>query len=141
MGLLMLAAHKLVPMLVVFALWVPTLAPVELSAEIARNVRLVEGGQAAELMVRVRCQPGLSTLEAFVYVVQDGQQSALAGLPVTCTGRWARLQVRVAASPEAPFHAGAAQASAFLLLQDPATGQTYSASPTQAVRLRGTPEN
>jgi hypothetical protein len=130
MGLAAFAAYR-IAMVVIMALAAGGMRP---SVDIARQASLTAGGEAAVLSVRVRCAPGSTVLEAFVYVVQNDNQSAFASIPVTCNGRWVRSTVQVSGSGF-QFHAGRARASGYLLLQAP-DGTTYSLSPTQIIQLR-----
>jgi hypothetical protein len=101
-----------------------------LTANIQRNATLVSS-QAVSLKVSVRCPSGAEVLEAFVYIVQDGNQSQFAGIPVVCDGSTQRFTVTVNAFPETPFHVGPAQASGFVLLL---SGE--SISPTRQINVR-----
>jgi hypothetical protein len=118
--------------------WSPALAREDLTATVRPAGRLVNGSQSVEVQVRVRCAlEGVEVLEAFVYVVQDGNQSSFAGLPVTC-GRKSGMQVfKVTVSAfDFPFHRGAARATVFILTEDPLTHETISADVSEPLKLR-----
>ena len=110
--------------------------PTQLSADFAKTGTLVDGGQAVDLRVTVRCPSGYRVLEAFAYVTQDGNQSQFAGIPVVCDGKRHTFTVRVRAFDDAPFRKGAARASGYVLVEDPQTGATQQVSPTGVVKLK-----
>ncbi len=101
-----------------------------LSAEIAQNAFVVEGGQTALVLVGVTCPAGAEVLEAFVYVVQDSLTSDFAPIPVVCDGNPRAYAIRVSAFDQL-FHRGRARVSGYVLLE---SGE--SRSPTAVVRLR-----
>jgi len=101
-----------------------------LSARITRHGRLVDGGQAVIVRVRVACPAGVEVLEAFVYVTQDGNESQFAPIPLVCQDRPRTYRIRVEAQ-ELPFHRGRARASGYVLLANDDT-----TSPTRVIRLR-----
>jgi hypothetical protein len=104
---------------------------------IEKPARLVDQGQAVDLKVRVSCPVGREVLEAFAYVVQNQSQSQFGSIPVRCDGRVGHHVVRVPAFPDAPpFQPGPAVATGFVLVLDPATGQTESAQDNQRIRIR-----
>ena len=106
------------------------------TAEIRKRAALVEQGQAVALKIRAACPTGAEVLEAFAYVTQDGQQSNVAAIPLTCTGKVRQYRVRAARAPDSPaFRRGSAQASAYLLVSDPQTG-TSSVSPARPIKVR-----
>lgn len=125
-------------MLVVAGLSVPTTdAGVPVQVKLEKQATVIDHGQAANVRVRVRCDRASGQLlESLVYVVQDGQTSQFASIPVTCDGRWHGAVIRVAAFSESPFHQGQARASAYVLLLSPATGDTVSGSDTRILNLR-----
>ena len=105
-----------------------------LAVEVAPTATLISRGEAVLVTLTVECPSGSQALEAFVYVVQDGNTSQFAGVPVRCNDRAHRYVVMVHASPDAPFHSGAARVSGYFLVGD---GQTYErASPSQDVVIR-----
>jgi hypothetical protein len=109
-----------------------------LTVKIQPHATLLEAGQAVEVTVKVACDAASGTvLEAFMYVVQDGNQSSFAALPVVCDGKQRLSRVRVAMFPDSPpFQRGPALASAYILLLDPATGATVSGGDTGAIKIR-----
>ena len=124
--------------LVVAMLLVPTLqvAPAlatrsDADVRIGRNASLT--GQTALVAIRARCEPGWEVLEALLTVSQP-QAFGEGSFPLTCDGRWARVDVDVT-SLDLPFEAGSATASALLLLVDPDTEETSEAQDSVTVRL------
>lgn len=114
----------------------PTYADQSLRVKIGKNATLIEGGQAVIVRLQVRCDPGLTVLEAFVYVTQSGNQSQFAAIPVTCDAKPHWFEVGVPADPDlGPLSQGAAQASAYVLLENGA-GTTISTSPTREINIR-----
>ena len=103
---------------------------------IGKVATLVAGGGAVDVEVEVACSPSHQVLEAFVYVVQDGQQSQFAGIPVRCTGQPRTYIARVQAYPDQLFHTGDAYASAYVLTQDRATGKTESGGAAGTISIR-----
>lgn len=108
----------------------PALAQESVTFKIGKNSVLLDGGQAVRVTVTASCSAGGAVLESFVYVVQDGNQSQFAGIPLQCDGARHRFTVRVNAL-DFLFHEGPAQASGFVLL---ASG--VSISPTRAISIR-----
>jgi len=96
---------------------------------------VVEAHQAVVVKVKVLCPAGYDVLEAFVYVVQDGHQSNDGAIPVSCDGGPHKYAVRVPASQGQAFHRGQAQASAYVLVQDPNTGQTQDGQDTRDILI------
>ena len=86
-----------------------------LTAEIAKKATLADDGQAVLVTVTVTCPSGSELLEAFVYIVQDGNTSQFAGLPVVCDGTAQTVTVRVP-TLEMPFQTGKARASGYVVL-------------------------
>ena len=116
----------------------PAYAKESLSVDIGKNATLVEGGQAVELKVKTVCAiEGFIVLEAFVYVTQNGNQSQFAGLPVSCSDSHRPLKstIRVPAL-DFLFQEGEANASAFILLIDPITGDTLSTGSSEVIQIR-----
>ena len=107
--------------------------PGPVQASIAAQAVLVDDGAAVLVAVSVACAGGSDVLEAFVYVTQDGNQSAFTPIPVRCGGRGRTYTVRVPAPPGTTFHAGAASASGFVLVDK--KGSVTSASPGQALTI------
>jgi hypothetical protein len=113
-------------------LLVPRAAAQEtLGIQIDRNATLVDGGSAVQLQGTVTCPAGAEVLEAFLYVVQDGNQSQFASLQPVCDGTPQPFTV-LAQAVGFVFHRGKAQVSGYLLLS---TGEAIS--PTGTVKLRG----
>lgn len=108
----------------------PATAQETLSIQVHRKATLVDGGRSVDLRVTVTCPAGATVLEAFVYLVQDGNQSQFAPLQPVCDGAEHVFVVRANAG-DVLFHRGKAHVSGYLLLS---TGQ--AASPTGVVRLR-----
>jgi hypothetical protein len=105
------------------------------TVQIAKRGELTDGGNTVTLRVAARCDSGLEVLEAFVTISQDSFVQV--GFPLSCTGRRQvfTLQATVLeGSP--PFQPGVAQASGFVLVLDPVTGQTFQAQDSVQVRLR-----
>jgi hypothetical protein len=92
---------------------------------------------SVRVKVLYTCGPGVTPLEGNISLSQDdGQISGMGGLgPLTCDGR-RRTANAVVTSFGDPFHRGAAFASAFLLVQDPATGGTEQAQATETIQIR-----
>ncbi len=111
-------------------------AAADLRVDVRPPGRLLDNGSAVLLRVAASCREGLEVLEAFVYVTQDGEQSQFAGIPVSCNGRSQRFVVRVATFEDARLEPGEAQASAYLLVQDPDSSTTHQVQDVQLVRLR-----
>lgn len=105
-------------------------AKASLLVKIDRNATLVEGGQAVEVTLKVKCPAGSEVLEAFAYVVQDGNQSEFGFIPVTCDGAMHKYVAR-ARGLDVTFHRGEARVSAYVLLE---SGE--STSPGRTVRIR-----
>jgi hypothetical protein len=116
----------------------PAYAKPSLAVDIGKIAALVEGGQAVELKIKTVCAiEGFEVLEAFVYVTQNGNTSQFAPIPVSCsdTPRPQKATVRVPAL-DFLFQEGEANASAFILLIDPISGDSISTSPTQVIQIR-----
>ena len=101
--------------------------PGPVQASIGPEATLVDDGAAVLVSVTVSCAGGSDVLEAFVYVTQDGQQSPFTPIPVRCGGGERTYQVRVSAPAGTVFHAGAASASGYVLVDK--NGNVTSASP------------
>ena len=105
--------------------------------DVAPEAKLVDGGRAALLRVKVRCPSRFRVLEAFAYLTQDGNQSEFGGVPATCDGKPQFFTVRVSAFPGEPaLRPGRAVGTGFLLLAERATGQSRQGGDTQSLRLR-----
>jgi hypothetical protein len=103
------------------------------SVEVAKVGRLTDGDRTVTFRATARCEPGLEVLEAFVTVSQDSFVQV--GLPLTCDGRQ-QVFTLAATVIDGSFQPGVAQASAFVLVLDPATGQTAQAQDSEQMRLR-----
>jgi hypothetical protein len=127
------AVAGLVPFLSMLAVAAPVSGapPGPVQASVAPQATLVDDGAAVIVSVTVSCAGGSDVLEAFVYVTQDGQQSRFTPLAVRCGGRARTYEVRVPAPDGTTFHAGAASASAFVLVDK--NGDVTSASPGQTL--------
>ena len=101
-------------LLVVVLTPLPALAQESVTLKIGKNSALLDGGQAVSVTVTASCKNDV-VLEAFVYVVQDGNQSQFAGIALQCDGARHRFTVRVNAL-DFLFHEGEARASGFVLL-------------------------
>ncbi|MGH2541155.1 MAG: hypothetical protein ACRDIB_00065 [Ardenticatenaceae bacterium] len=106
------------------------------NVQIGRNARIVDEGRAAFVKIAVQCAPIGVVLEAFVYLTQDGNESPFAYFPVTCDNQPHLQLVRVTTYDDTPFHPGAADASAYVLLYNPITGQYYDGQDNRTIRLR-----
>ena len=106
-----------------------------LPVAISPRAHVVDAHQAVVVKVKVLCAAGYLVLEAFVYVVQDGNQSNDGAIPVSCDGEPHKYAVRVVASEGQTFHRGTAQASAYVLVQDPNTGQTRDGQDTADILI------
>jgi hypothetical protein len=106
------------------------------TASIDPRAKLAPDG-AVVVQVRVRCDPGLETLEAHVSVSQDDQTVfGMAGMGLLrCDGR--RHKYRVTVVPqEGAFHRGDAYSNVFVLRYDEATGATESADVSRILLVR-----
>jgi hypothetical protein len=112
------------------------LADQSLRLDIFKHAVLQDGGAAVEVALKTHCPVGNEVLEAFMYVVHNGNQSLFAGVPIACDGKLHHHRVRVAAFPDNLFAEGEAQASGFVLILDPATGETQSLSPVSTLKVK-----
>jgi hypothetical protein len=116
----------------------PAFAQQSLSVDIGKTATLVNGGEAVELKVKTVCAiEGVQLLEAFVYVTQNGNQSQFAPIPVSCGDipRPQKATVRISAL-DFLFQEGDANASAFVLVYNPVTGEDFSTGATEIIRIR-----
>ena len=116
----------------------PAFAQQHLSVDIGKTATLVDGGEAIELKVKTVCAiEGVQLLEAFVYVTPNGNQSQFAPIPVSC-GNIPRPQKAIVRIPALDFlfQEGQTNASAFVLVYDPATGEDFSTGDTELIRIR-----
>ncbi len=117
--------------------WTVGLAEAQaVTVQLGSEATLIERGQAVLLPVQVSCPKKYVTLEAFVYVTQDGNTSQFAGIPLVCEKKLQTFIVRVPAFEEAPFHTGAANATAYVLLEHPKKGDTLQGGDTRPITIR-----
>jgi hypothetical protein len=121
---------------ILIALWGGTIAASEkLMVQIHKHALLVEDGQAVVVTVKVKCDAaGYQAMEAFLYVVQDEQESRWGRIPVTCDGRMHRSTVHV--WTDEPFRSGEARVSSYILLCDALCEETISANIVELIRIR-----
>jgi hypothetical protein len=101
--------------------------------------RFFGGGQTAQVRVATSCMPGWEPIEAFVYLVQDDNQSQYGFIPVDCDGTRHIHLVEVAALSK-QFHEGDATGTAYVLLMGP-QGQTRSGGDTRTITLSPWPNS
>jgi hypothetical protein len=114
---------------------VPAQATEGVVVKIAPKALLARDGMSARLKVKVRCPAGLEVLEGFAYINQSGNESDFGGLNPVCDGERHKVYVTVNAS-DTPFTRGQANASAFLLLIDPATQETQQGQDSRIIKLK-----
>lgn len=102
------------------------------SVDVAKVGRLTNDDRTVTFRVSARCEPGLDVLEAFVTVSQGNFVQV--GMPLTCDGRQQVFHLTDTLI-DGSFQPGMAQASAFVLVLDPATGQTDQAQDSEQMRL------
>jgi hypothetical protein len=107
------------------------------SVKLKRNAALVDQGAAVVVDVTASCDPDLVVLESFVTVSQEGVDSNFGFFTPVCDGTKQQFQVRVSAFEGSAFSTGDAFASAFMLVQDPDTGETAQAQDSRRIRIRG----
>jgi hypothetical protein len=105
------------------------------SVKLKRQATLVDQGQAVVVDVQAACDAGLEVLEAHVSVSQEGVASDFGRFTPVCDGKNHRFQVRVPAFEGSAFRPGDAFASAFVLVQDPETGETAQAQDSRRIRI------
>jgi hypothetical protein len=103
----------------------------KVTVEVAATAILAQGGQAVVVEVTASCHGQWQVLEALVTVSQP-QASGQGGFPLTCTGRDQTFGVTVQ-SFGAAFEPGAAQASAFVLIER--RGQTQQAQDSAVLQI------
>ena len=101
--------------------------------ELLGPARATSSGTAV-LALRVTCAPEHEVLEAHVTLTQDST-TATTGLAVRCTGRPDRVRA-VLVPLDGQFQDGPAQASAFVLVLEPATSTTAQGQDSGSVVLR-----
>jgi hypothetical protein len=92
-----------------------------------------DDGQRVTVRLSASCPSGWDVLEANVSVSQEGA-SGLGGFGLTCTGHRVSAEATVV-SFGGPYEPGPANASSFILLIDPVSGQTMSLSTSEVIRL------
>jgi hypothetical protein len=100
-----------------------------LSVGVGRRGALADDSETALVTLQVRCPPGSEVLESFLYLVQDGEQTAFAPFTPDCDRPVERIVVAVPAG-SAELEAGTANVSGYLLLS---TGEAVNI--TGEVRL------
>jgi hypothetical protein len=90
-------------------------------------------GTTLTVRVTVSCPANYSVLEAFVYVVQGGQQSNFVGIPLTCRPSGQEYTLTVPAPEGQAWTEGDASLSGFVLLERKST--TLSASPAAPLQV------
>jgi hypothetical protein len=121
----------------VFAQTNTALAQQPASVLIKPTGKLVGSGEAAVVRLRSSCEPPFEVLEANLSLSQGPFISGFAGTTgFPCDGKVHKERVTVPADEGTTFHAGAAFASAFLLVIDPATDETEQDQATRTIRLR-----
>jgi hypothetical protein len=107
----------------------PTFATVSAGETIAvkfkHNTTLVEDGQALRVMVQVRCAPSRQPLGSLVYVIQEENTSAVAGVPITCDNHWHTQVVTATTFQDTPLYGGDAHGSTYMLLYDPDSSEMW----------------
>lgn len=113
----------------------PAMAGTELRVrvELGGRAKIVDEGASATIRVAGTCTAGAQVLEAFVYITQDGNTSSFGSFPLVCDGLRHAWRVEVQAF-DAPFHAGAATASGYALIEDD-SGRTADDSPFRDITM------
>jgi hypothetical protein len=106
-----------------------------ITVEVGRVAAFLNGGNALEVDVTVTCPKTRIPLEAFVYVVQNGNESEFAAIPVVCRGFARTYIVRVRAG-ERLFTRARAVASAFVLATIGDTEDTESGDDNRPLLIR-----
>jgi hypothetical protein len=106
----------------------------QVDVTLGANAAVVQGGAAVGVPVRARCPTGQTVLEALVTVNQAGNEGT-GFFQLRCDGKWRTTEAQVNAI-DFLFQAGQATSSAFLLVLDPATGNTAQAQDGRTIRLR-----
>jgi hypothetical protein len=107
-----------------------------ITVRIGKQAALTETGNAVTVTMKVRCGEGYEVLETLVYVVQDDHQSQFRSIPVTCDDKLRSVTIDIPAAEGDVFHRGEARVSGYILVYDPTTGTTVSASPTRAINIK-----
>ena len=124
-------SHVVATTLLFLAVATNTLAARDhVTVKVGKRAQLIEGGQAVLVKMRAACEPGLEVLEAHV-TVED--QFGFFSLP--CDGRPQKFEVRVE-HLDGAFEPGEAFASAFVLVEDPETGDTVQAQDSRQITIR-----
>jgi hypothetical protein len=107
------------------------------SVQVDPTAQAIAGGKTLLVTVEVACEPGLEVIEAHVSAQQEGATSTFAGIGgVVCDGKTHVHKVRVNAL-DGQFSSGTAFVSAFVLLRDPATGETVQGQHALTVSVVG----
>ncbi len=108
------------------------------TVEVGPTAKLIEGGQAVRVKVKVSCEPVDHVLEAWIPAVQQEDAFGQGFLhPVVCDGR-TRVHMEEVEALDAPFHPGEASVSAFVLVcLDEACSETAQGQETRLVRVVG----
>jgi hypothetical protein len=107
--------------------------------EVSPTAKLVDGGQAVRVKVKVECEPPAEVLEALVTVSQDeGAAFGEAGITsVVCDGKKRTHKVTVQAL-DSTFRPGEAFVSAFVLVcLDAECAETAQGQDSRVVRVVG----
>lgn len=108
-----------------------------LTVNVGKQARLVDEGRAVYIEVRITCSSDREVLEAFAYVVQNGNESDFGSIPLACADKPRHYLVRASVFPDNPaFQPGEATATAVVLLSDPLTGDTESREDSQQIKIR-----
>jgi hypothetical protein len=136
--------HRFRAALSTFALGAVLLVPARSAADNQESVPVIDIGKLAVVMqggqLRVSIQAGCGgrweVTRATVYVVQHGDQSAEASIPVECgPSAQRRYDVNVPAI-KSGFQAGQAEATATLTLMNTDSGQTTTIEDTSNIVVR-----
>jgi hypothetical protein len=114
----------------------PQQEPVDV--QIIGTGQLLEGGTVLEVRALIRCEPVGEVLEALVTASQDdnaisGQGFFVSG--VICDGRPHIATGRIPLLDQQVFHRGQAHVSAFVLLLNPETSETFTGQDTRSVNV------
>ena len=90
-------------------------------------------GTSLTVRLTVSCPANYTVLEAFLYVVQGGQQSNFVGIPLSCRPHGRQYTLTVPALGGLTWSAGEASLSGYILLERKST--TLSASPAASLQI------
>jgi hypothetical protein len=133
--------HRLLALAAAFGIFVAA-SPV--LADLEETIPVLRIGKAAALStdgtlavpVHVQCGHRWEVVEAFVYVVQSGDQSANAVIPVECGANRERNYNVTVPAIKTGYDAGEATATAYVLLMDPDDGSTTPLNETATILIR-----